>query len=375
MAVKNRSDFEKLLSKDSIEIVKGEYYDQYSKFILKDVDGYLYETSLYNYRASKLANKFSIKNPHTIENIKRYIEINKINIQLLDEVYNGIYENMNFKCGKCDKTFQITINKLTRKGFVGMCKKCSRTIVANNQKNKDSHKIIEKIGFKIISGEIGSHEIVVVEDKLGYRYNTTFNRLQQNTKPLKTYNGNEFNEYNINKWITLNNLDKTLKLVDTYYKKESIYCKIQCSCGEYFESTFAEIKYKKRVRCERCSKHQSNISYITELWIKNKGVIYDKEYKFDDCRNINKLPFDYAILNNDASIKCLIEVDGGQHYYPMYSRFTVKEDAIQHLKYIQYNDKIKNEYCNKNGIKLIRIPFWYFYNDKYIRHLEKNINV
>ena len=37
-----------------------------------------------------------------------------------------------------------------------------------------------------------------------------------------------------------------------------------------------------------------------------------------------------------------------------------KEEAKKHLKYIQKNDKIKNEYCKKNNIKLIRLPFWYF---------------
>lgn len=29
----------------------------------------------------------------------------------------------------------------------------------------------------------------------------------------------------------------------------------------------------------------------------------------------------------------------------------------------------------KNNIKLIRLPFWYFYNDKYKKSLNDNINI
>ena len=30
----------------------------------------------------------------------------------------------------------------------------------------------------------------------------------------------------------------------------------------------------------------------------------------------------------------------------------------ENLKVIQYHDKIKNDYCKKNNIPLIRIPYW-----------------
>ena len=34
------------------------------------------------------------------------------------------------------------------------------------------------------------------------------------------------------------------------------------------------------------------------------------------------------------------------------------EEAEQELLNVQRRDKIKDDYCKKNGIKLIRIPYW-----------------
>jgi hypothetical protein len=44
-----------------------------------------------------------------------------------------------------------------------------------------------------------------------------------------------------------------------------------------------------------------------------------------------------------------IEYDGQQHHVPVWG-----EEGFEKVK---RNDKIKNQYCKKNGIKLIRIPY------------------
>ena len=36
----------------------------------------------------------------------------------------------------------------------------------------------------------------------------------------------------------------------------------------------------------------------------------------------------------------------------------------EYFKYVQYHDKIKNEYCKNNGILLLRIPYYKFQNIK-----------
>lgn len=63
--------------------------------------------------------------------------------------------------------------------------------------------------------------------------------------------------------------------------------------------------------------------------------------------------FDFAILNDDKSVKFLIEYDGIQHFEP--------RDAFggeEAFNYTLRKDKIKDDYCKNNNIKLIRIPYW-----------------
>ena len=38
----------------------------------------------------------------------------------------------------------------------------------------------------------------------------------------------------------------------------------------------------------------------------------------------------------------------------------IEEAAKENLKYVKAHDKIKTKYCEDNGIKLIRIPYWSF---------------
>ena len=50
-----------------------------------------------------------------------------------------------------------------------------------------------------------------------------------------------------------------------------------------------------------------------------------------------------------------------------------RENAIKTFNSTKKDDKIKNEYCKKNNIKLIRIPYYDFKNNKYKKILYDNI--
>jgi very-short-patch-repair endonuclease len=81
----------------------------------------------------------------------------------------------------------------------------------------------------------------------------------------------------------------------------------------------------------------------------------NREKTFEDCKNTiegqycRALRFDFYI----PQMNTIIEYDGEQHFRPS-SKF-----GIDKFKQAQQNDKIKNDYCLKNGIKLIRIHFRY----------------
>jgi len=78
------------------------------------------------------------------------------------------------------------------------------------------------------------------------------------------------------------------------------------------------------------------------------NINYNRQHKFNDCKNIFQLPFDFYI----ASVRTCIEFDGKQHFQPVEHFGGVK--AYESLK---LNDKIKSDYCEDNYINLIRIRY------------------
>lgn len=83
-------------------------------------------------------------------------------------------------------------------------------------------------------------------------------------------------------------------------------------------------------------------------WIQQHDIDYVPQKKFDKCRDINPLPFDFYLPDYNI----VIEFDGEQHYRPI-DFFGGEEGFQNRIKH----DKIKTEFCKLNAIKLIRIPF------------------
>ena len=59
-------------------------------------------------------------------------------------------------------------------------------------------------------------------------------------------------------------------------------------------------------------------------------------------------------MNENNEVKSLVEYDGIFHYEKQYD-----DDGFERT---QYHDSLKNEYCAKNNIPLLRIPYWEFDN-------------
>lgn len=53
----------------------------------------------------------------------------------------------------------------------------------------------------------------------------------------------------------------------------------------------------------------------------------------------------------------MIEYDGEQHFSPVRFNNISEERAIEVFKKVQYRDSLKNQYCIKNNINLLRISY------------------
>ena len=133
----------------------------------------------------------------------------------------------------------------------------------------------------------------------------------------------------------------------------SIIWKIRCrKCGKIYFDSPNELISEKRTHgnnpclCNRKFSH--GIQKILYILINNK-IKFELEKKFDTCLSDkgNKLPFDIYLPDYNT----LIEYDGEQHYKIAFGQN--KEKLIKQKQ----NDKIKNDWCQSNNIKLIRIPY------------------
>lgn len=109
--------------------------------------------------------------------------------------------------------------------------------------------------------------------------------------------------------------------------------------------------FKMGVRCNECNCSSGELEIAN--FLNKNNIDYEAQYVFDDCKDKKVLPFDFYI----PSINTLIEFDGEQHFRPIDIFGGEIGFAIRIL-----HDKIKNEYCKLNNIKLIRIPYFEFNN-------------
>lgn len=133
------------------------------------------------------------------------------------------------------------------------------------------------------------------------------------------------------------------------YMKDKVKFKIKhLTCGNIQNTTHGSF-YTKGTRCSYCNKKNSRVHAIVHAIIDVNQLNYETEFKFDDCKNKYRLPFDFMVnLENGKFL--LIEVDGQQHYNKIKSGMFKKTYNI-----VKQNDTIKNQYCANNNIELHRL--------------------
>lgn len=148
----------------------------------------------------------------------------------------------------------------------------------------------------------------------------------------------------VNKYINSINGNKLLNPED--YK--GIYTRnlnIQCFCGNVYTTSFGNYKHANVTTCFSCSCKESTGEERIRKFLELNGIDFVQEKRFDDCRDVKPLPFDFYVPKNNL----IIEFDGAQHFKETY-----------HMDYetTKRHDDIKNQYCKDNNINLLRIPYW-----------------
>lgn len=138
--------------------------------------------------------------------------------------------------------------------------------------------------------------------------------------------------------------------------------KCKCECGNLISVRNCTLRNRKYLSCGcKKSRGEEKISKI----LNENNIQFKTQYSFSDLKGEKALlRFDFAIFEND-NLKCLIEYQGEQHYYPSfgYEKFEIGQ------KY----DKLKREYCKNHNLCLIEIPYTDF--QKLDKNYLKQLNI
>lgn len=120
-------------------------------------------------------------------------------------------------------------------------------------------------------------------------------------------------------------------------------------CGNTFITRGSSIRAGYINSCG-CT-HSYNEQLITQLLIE-QNIEFATQYTFPNLKGKNNgaLRFDFAIFNK-GQLSHLIEFNGSQHYDKPEGKWSESFNDLQE------HDILKKEYCEKNNIRLIIIPF------------------
>lgn len=336
-----------------------------TKIPFSDSEGYKYSLSTENISNSVRKNgelaRFFAKNPYTYYNICLFIKINKLEIVI--ENFNNVSnakDLITIRCLKHNIVFNKSWNNI-KNGLCG-CEKCTEE--NNKKKSRDranTTEYVKSTAKEKYNIEIVSEEYINNATKLDFICNnhkddgiqsmTWRNIISAINHPCR-FCSREMTREAIMKTNDMF-LDEVKKIHGEKYKVVTKYqgsknkVRVLCSkCDNVFE--IRADHFINGHGCGLCtkSKGEEKIKVILD----SNDVEYIREYKFKDCIGISKqLPFDFYIPKYNLAI----EYQGIQHFEPveMFGGQEVFERQI-------INDTRKVNYCNKNNINLLPIPYW-----------------
>ena len=236
-----------------------------------------------------------------------------------------------------------------------ICRECYYD--RENRKNwtvQRAKELLREYGYMMLDESLYafSHQRVPCYDEYGFIYMVSIHYILRGRTKFALWKGNPYAVHNIKLFCKLFRPDYEF-LSEDYYgsKKEHMWRYIgDCLDDNIYDREF-DLKFGHFVNGNggHPMLSKSKLEAKCQLLLDKYKLQYKTQKTFDGCVYKNKLRFDFYLILNGEEI--CIETDGMQHEYPV-----EKFGGLEELAERQHKDKIKNEYCINNNIRLIRIP-------------------
>ena len=128
-------------------------------------------------------------------------------------------------------------------------------------------------------------------------------------------------------------------------EKVEIICKVE-GHSSFWQTPNAHLR---RAGCPICNESQG--SKRIRIFLSKNNIVFEQEKRFNDCRNIYPLPFDFYL----PQYNLCIEFDGSCHFKKTnWNGEYTEEQLKENLESYQLRDQIKNDYCKSHNITLLR---------------------
>lgn len=287
--------------------------------------------------------------------LKEYIERNSLAESFSYDIgeAQSVQSKIKFKCLTCDSSFLKTSHSF--KAGQG-CPYCSG---AKTNIKIAKIRIIEKFGkdYQLLTKNLKEHvdTIEILHLKCRRISKTSYSYFIKNSKGCLHCT----RENSARKRSKTN--EQFLEEVETVFGSEYIPLTEYIKASEMILMLHTPCMTKDWVRarniatknfgCRHCN--MSTPETIINNMLETHEIEYEFQYTQEGCRGKRGtlLPFDFALKNADKSINCIIEYDGEHH-------FSSEPFGKESYERTVFNDRIKNEFCVKENIKLYRIPYY-----------------
>lgn len=129
----------------------------------------------------------------------------------------------------------------------------------------------------------------------------------------------------------------------------------ECKCLNCGRKTIVHGVLLRNGNTKSCGCIASTGETVIRNTLQNRNINYKPQHWFSDLLGTGGrvLKFDFAILNGAEKLQCLVEFDGEFHFDTKHHGWNTPEN----FEKVQTHDRLKNDYCAKHHIPLIRIPY------------------
>lgn len=274
--------------------------------------------------------------------------------------YISYHDKVNIFCKKHQEEFSITpADFLSGHG----CKKCGyetntskRTSNTKEFINKAKKIHNNKYNYSLVNYANSQTKIKIICPEHGEFEQTPNSHLKGRGCPVCGLNENKSKraksaENFIKDSLKIHGNKYNYNLVN--YINNKVKVKIICPIHGVFEQS--PNIHLKGCGCPQCfykSRGEEIIALVLEENGFKQNIDFFREYKFEDCKDKNSLPFDFYIPSKNL----LIEFNGKQHYEKRKGFKDTRESFLLR----KHHDWLKRKYAHDNNINLLIIPYWKF---------------